>query len=158
MNHSSAGSGDHPDGALDAADLRERLYAILRQLDRATGQVSMLSEAPTANRIASILKARRLRGYFFDPDLFADPAWDMLLDLYAAELNQIRVATGSLSTAAGVPATTALRWMNVLEKRGLFKRYRDQLDGRRVFVSLTLHAKEAMDAFFKACPGDESLL
>jgi hypothetical protein len=143
---------------VDAADLRDRLLAILRQLDRATGEVSTISETPTAKRIAAILKARRLRENFFDPGLFADPAWDMLLDLYVADLEGFRLAVGSLSVGAAVPATTALRWINFLEKEGLFVRHRDPLDARRVFVSLTTRARDAMDAFFKACPPGDPLI
>jgi hypothetical protein len=34
--------------------------------------------------VRGILKARLDRGHFFAPDLFADPAWDMLLALVGA--------------------------------------------------------------------------
>jgi hypothetical protein len=44
-----------------------------------------------------------MREQFFGPDLFADPAWDILLDLYAARLEQQRVAVSSLCIAAAVP-------------------------------------------------------
>ena len=36
--------------------------------------------------LREIIKLRRLRDSFFQPDLFADPAWDILLDLKAARL------------------------------------------------------------------------
>ena len=36
--------------------------------------------------LREIIKLRRLRDSFFQPDLFADPAWDILLDLKAAML------------------------------------------------------------------------
>jgi DNA-binding MarR family transcriptional regulator len=158
MKHSSLGPGDEPDRPVDAAELRDRLHAILRQLDRATGEVSTLSEAPTAKRVASILKARRLRAKFFDADLFAEPAWDMLLELYTAELDEVRATIGSLSLGAGVPATTALRWIQVLEEKGLFARHPDPLDRRRIFVSLTKKGIDAMNAFLEACPSGETLL
>jgi DNA-binding MarR family transcriptional regulator len=158
MKPSSLGSGDEPDPPLDAAELRDRLHAILRQLDRATGEVSTLSEAPTAKRLAAVLKARRLRAKFFSADLFAEPAWDMLLELYAAELDGIRATIGSLSLGAGVPATTALRWIQVLEEKGLFTRHPDPLDKRRTFVSLTKKGIDAMSAYLAACPSGETLL
>ncbi len=37
----------------------------------------------TAAEVRGAIRARRLRGQFFAPELFADPAWDMLLDLFA---------------------------------------------------------------------------
>ena len=54
----------------------------------------------------SVIRARRLRSRFFPDDLFADPAWDMLLDLLQAEIAQLRVPVSSLCIAASVPATT----------------------------------------------------
>ena len=45
--------------------------------------------------VRSVIRARRLRGRFFAEDLFADPAWDMLLDLLQAELAQLRVPVSS---------------------------------------------------------------
>jgi DNA-binding MarR family transcriptional regulator len=146
------------DPAADAADLRDRLYAILRQLDRSTAGVPALSDSPTVKRINAILKARTVRAKFFDPDLFADPAWDMLLELYAAELSGTRISVSNLSISAAVPATTALRWMRVLEERGLLQRQRDQFDARRVFISLTPQASEAMKGVLTALPFGESLL
>jgi predicted transcriptional regulator len=63
--------------------------------------------------------------------LFADPAWDMLLDLLQAEIAQHRVPVSSLCIAAAVPATTALRWIKTMTDVGLFKRRADPHDGRR---------------------------
>ena len=56
-------------------------------------------------------------GHFYE-SIFADPAWDMLLDLMEAEIEQPRVAVSSLCIAAAVPATTALRWLKTLTEPG----------------------------------------
>ena len=61
-----------------------------------------------------MIRARRLRARYFPEDLFADPAWDMLLDLLQAEIAQLRVPVSSLCIAAAVPATTALRWLKTM--------------------------------------------
>jgi hypothetical protein len=45
------------------------------------------------------------------PDLFADPAWDILLDLFAASIERRPVSVSSACVAAAVPPTTALRWI-----------------------------------------------
>jgi len=94
------------------------------------------------------IKARRLRAEFFDHDLFADPAWDMLLDLFESELAQLRVSVTSLTVAAAVPPTTALRWINTMTHAGLFKRRADPRDGRRAFVELAPHVSDAMRWYF----------
>ena len=98
--------------------------------------------------VRSVIRARRLRARFFAEDLFADPAWDMLLDLLQAEISQLRVPVSSLCIAAAVPATTALRWLKSMTDKGLFVRRADPHDGRRVFVELSSHANMAMRRYF----------
>jgi len=95
-----------------------------------------------------VIRARRLRDRFFDSDLFADPAWDMLLDLLQAEIVQLRVPVSSLCIAAAVPATTALRWLKTMTDKGIFVRRADPHDGRRVFVELSRNASSAMRRYF----------
>ena len=99
--------------------------------------------------VRQVIRARRLRARFFDEELFADPAWDMLLDLLQAEIAQHRVPVSSLCIAAAVPATTALRWIKTMTDAGLFKRRADPHDGRRVFVELAPPASEAMRRYFR---------
>jgi DNA-binding MarR family transcriptional regulator len=98
--------------------------------------------------VESAIQARRLRHRYFDAELFADPAWDMLLDLFRAEIAQHRVSVSSLASAAVVPATTALRWITTMTDAGLFRRRADPTDGRRVFLELSPMASEAMRAYF----------
>jgi hypothetical protein len=102
-----------------------------------------------ASMVRNLIRIRRLRDQFFPRDLFADPAWDMLLDLMAARLEQSRVAVSSLCIAAAVPATTALRWIRTLTEHGLFVRRADPEDGRRIFIELSDEAGEALAAYFQ---------
>ena len=101
-----------------------------------------------AEAVRAVIRARRLRSRFFSEELFADPAWDMLLDLLQAEIAQLRVPVSSLCIAAAVPATTALRWIKTMTEQGLFVRRADPHDGRRVFVELAPAASEAMRRYF----------
>lgn len=100
--------------------------------------------------LRTIIRARRLRDQFFNPALFADPAWDMLLDLMAARLEGSRVAVSSLCIAASVPPTTALRWIKMLTDQGIFVRAADSQDGRRVYVELSEDTERAMSAYLRA--------
>ena len=102
----------------------------------------------SADSVRSVIRARRHRSRFFAEELFADPAWDMLLDLLQAELAQHRVPVSSLCIAAAVPATTALRWIKSMTDSGLFLRRADPHDGRRVFVELSPGASEGMRRYF----------
>jgi hypothetical protein len=103
-----------------------------------------------AGQVRTIIRARRMRDHFFKGELFADPAWDMLLDLMAARLEQQRVAVSSLCIAAAVPPTTALRWIKTLCDQGLFVRVADPEDGRRVFIELSDGAAAALAGYLKA--------
>lgn len=100
--------------------------------------------------VRALLQARRLRDRYLPPDLFADPAWDMMLDLMAARLAGKRVSVSSLCIAAAVPPTTALRWIGQLTERGIFVRSNDPDDARRVFITLSEEAAESIAAWFAA--------
>lgn len=134
-----------------ADDIRERFTSALRIVDQVVSvPASRWSDQPvTENDVRAMLKSRRERDQFFDGDLFADPAWDMLLELYAAKLGQQRVSVGSLCNAAAVPATTALRWISLLEGKGLDERKADPVDGRRYHLSLSSSALDAIASYFK---------
>lgn len=92
-----------------------------------------------------MIRARRSRDQFFPSGMFADPAWDMLLDLMAARLEGQKVAVSSLCIAANVPPTTALRWIKTLTDHGFFVRVADRQDGRRVFIELSDDAAERVE-------------
>ena len=112
--------------------------------------VSEQDEAPAveAETVRSVIRARRLRSRYFSEEFFADPAWDMLLDLLQAEIAQLRVPVSSLCIAAAVPATTALRWLKTMVQEGIFVRRADPHDGRRVFVELSPEASRGLRRYF----------
>ena len=140
------------------SDEMGRIAATLARLsstpDETAPAVLRLIEPPkdapplSVDVVRAVIRSRRLRSRFFTEELFADPAWDMLLDLTQAELAQHRVPVSSLCIAAAVPATTALRWIKSMTDAGLFVRRADPHDGRRVFVELSPQASAAMRGYF----------
>lgn len=109
---------------------------------------------PDPRLIRAIIARRQRRGDFFEGGLFADPAWDMMLDLTAARVEHRRVSVTSLCIASGVPATTALRWIAQLVEAGLFERVEDEADKRRAFIGLTDRAADAMARYFAEIGGE----
>ena len=103
-----------------------------------------------AQAVRQAIRARRLRASFLGEGLFEDPAWDMLLDLFAAELEGARVSVSSLCIAAHVAPTTALRWIGRLGEAGLFERRPDPQDRRRAFMALTPQGSQAMHGYAAA--------
>lgn len=105
----------------------------------------------SASGIRLMLRLRNTRASIFGAtDLFQDPAWDILLDLYAAHLEGRSVSVSSACIASMVPPTTALRWITVLEKRGLVLRANDDLDARRRHLFLTDKARRFLETFIEA--------
>ncbi len=100
--------------------------------------------------VRKAIRARRLRDLQFPDGLFEDPAWDMLLDLYAADLEGAQVSVSSLCIAAAVAPTTALRWIGRMTEAGLFERQPDPFDRRRAFMALSENARDRMQRYFGA--------
>ena len=98
----------------------------------------------TATAVRDMIKLRRLRDSYFAADLFADPAWDILLDLMAARLEDRAVSVSSLCIAAAVPPTTALRWITAMTESGILIRQNDPSDARRVFIILSNDAEAGL--------------
>ncbi|WCT75052.1 hypothetical protein PQ455_07505 [Sphingomonas naphthae] len=96
-----------------------------------------------ANRL---LRIRRRREAVLGKGLFADPAWDMLLDLFVAEAAGRRISVSSACLASAVPPTTALRHLVLLEARGLIERRPAKADGRRINVALSPSALAELSA------------
>lgn len=85
-----------------------------------------------------IYERRRARSrHFPDPDLFGEPAWDILLDLFIHQARHEKTTVKSACIGSGVPSTTALRWLKLLERDKLLSISDDPTDQRRRLVALT---------------------
>lgn len=113
---------------------------------------------PDPRLVHRIIRQRRLRDRYFESELFADPAWDILLDLTAARAEHRRVSVTSLCIAAAVPATTALRWIAQMTEIGILVRERDEEDKRRAFIALSDSAADAMARYFDELGKDAAKL
>lgn len=103
-----------------------------------------------AARVAAIYRARRLREKYLPGDLFGEPAWDILLDLYVSAAMNRTTSVSSVCLAAHVPQTTALRWITMLERRGLVVRSGDPTDNRRKLLQLSVSGYDLMTRFLFA--------
>jgi DNA-binding MarR family transcriptional regulator len=91
--------------------------------------------------------SRGLRRKLFEPNMFGEPAWDMLLALYIIDNDQRRLGTGELARLAGVALTTCLRWLDYLNEQDLIWRVPSTLDQRIVSVELSEIGRAAMDDY-----------
>ena len=129
-----------------AGGAREETSRLVRLLRAA--RISSPKSAKAAQRSDAALQLygiRRERYQFFDNDLFGEPSWDILLILYWAEMEQLRLTISNVCEAAQVPPTTALRWITKMETDGLILRAPHPFD-RRVFrLSLSNEAIDRMN-------------
>ena len=143
----------------------DRLRQLSQEVSRIASSLAQLTEAaPTDSRskvrlrvdtpqiteeaVTWLINARRHRTRFLPQELFAEPAWDILLDLLRAEIVQERISVSSLCIAAGVPTTTALRYIKSMAEQGVIVRRSDPFDGRRVFVELSPNVSAALRRYF----------
>lgn len=140
-------------GMLDDLATRSAAPSVRRPEEPRVAPAPLSFQRGRARAVRDLIQHRRKRERFFAADLFADPAWDMLLDLYAAHYEARCVAVSSLCIAAAVPATTALRWIRTMEERGHFVRAPDPHDGRRIYIGLSEAARRALDAYFDDIAG-----
>lgn len=111
--------------------------ALVDRHDSQSTDADHYDEAVLVQVARSFYKIRRRRSRVLPADLFAEPAWDMLLDLFIQRSNGQRVSVTSLCFASGVPPTTALRWISGLIESDLVVRVESEQDRRKAFIVLT---------------------
>ena len=103
----------------------------------------------TAADVRAIIALRWLRRRYlgFDP---GEAAWSMMLELYAARLEDLSMSQTRLGIAAGVPQTTALRETRRMLDGGVFSRRSDPSDKRLLLIHLSDETAERMHAYLAA--------
>ncbi len=151
----------------DARPVLERIEKVLTELSRSVNAPTPLSPPSSPGSPAAItsphpddhsarpserlntaiawIRARAKRDEAFGDDLFFDPAWSILLELYVHHRQRTAVSITSLCHAAKIPPSTGLRWLTLLEKRGLVTRESDPFDRRRTYALLTTEALERLE-------------
>ena len=129
---------------LDDVGASKRISDLLRDLTHVEQRLRALEEPVTVDsdvlmlqHIKAVVKSRRVRDKFMPSEIFADPAWDIILDLSIARLNNLKTSVSSLCIAACVPTTTAFRRINLLLKEGYIEKVCDPDDARRTFIFIS---------------------
>jgi len=127
----------------------DRMARMFEDANRPVPELApLMTREELVERARKAFVRRRRRARFFGPDLFGEPAWDMLLALYVTEPMGPRNTIGRLVKYADLSATTAIRWINALEEGGLITRSQHPTDQRSVHVELTDHARRLLDSYF----------
>lgn len=67
---------------------------------------------------AAILQFRRLRSQMLPSELFAEPGWDLLLELFVADANGHRLTARDVSDRNNIPPGVISRWLIHLTQIG----------------------------------------
>jgi DNA-binding MarR family transcriptional regulator len=118
-----------------------------------TVTVACCNGSTAQTSVRKLIADRRERERHFDAELFADPAWDILLDLYAAALAGQIVSASALCAAAAVPSTTARRWIGILDRVGMITCLPDPNDKRRTLIQLTQDTRNRMQNYLRIIAG-----
>lgn len=136
------------------ADEARRLLSLLSG-DRPAGTGRLAAELwprhgadiPLLQRRArDILANRRRRHDIFGRAMFGEPAWEMLLLLYAMD-SEARQTISRLADLAGASKSTALRWIDYLDAQRLIRREPHPTDRRAAFVELTEKGSRAVELY-----------
>lgn len=92
------------------------------------------------------LENRRKRVAIFGNQMFAEPAWEMLLLLFLSEGRQ-RITQSKLGELSGASRSTGLRWIDYLSDHGLAERREHPTDKRQNFVSLTEKGRALLSVY-----------
>jgi DNA-binding MarR family transcriptional regulator len=103
-------------------------------------------------QVRYVIEERARRFEYLRADLFAEPAWDILLRLYMSELSEERVTVACLAESTYVPSSTTIRWIKMLECENLIARIIEPCQPRRVIVALTDKGSGAMAGYFSRSP------
>lgn len=131
--------------------LQEQLDELRVSLTSEAGErpTEEVDDATIDRLVREVVRSRRRRESHFQGELFGEPAWDILLELYAAEQSHQKLSVSSVCVASAVPPTTALRWVEKMEREGWLRREADPHDARRSWVFLTEQASTAMRTYLQ---------
>lgn len=104
------------------------------------------------NARASIRRRLLRRQLIGAEELFGEPAWEMLIDLFIHGCERKLLSITSLCVTASMPMSSCLRLTQKLCDAGILLRVPDRMDGRRSFIRLQPAIAHRMRAYFEAGP------
>jgi len=139
------------------ADTGEQLYRAMNLGRTALPVAPTLTSAEMLNAARRLWVARRVRDRIFGPDMFPDPAWNILLDLFIAGEEGRNVTIKSACVAGGVPQSTALRYIAHLIETRYAVRTQHPSDARSAYLKLTDRGRGRMAEYLSltaTCPDE----
>jgi DNA-binding MarR family transcriptional regulator len=144
----------------DVASAR-RILSVLGQVSTDSSPPGPAAESGEDSRRAAgleqaqlLLSLRRRRIELLGSPFSFEPPFIMLAALFAIEGREPQVNITRLTQLTMITMSTALRWLTVLERKGLIERGSIESDERLVTLSLTSEGREAMANIFSGLDSD----
>jgi len=128
----------------------ERVDAIDRQtrklIDDAERAVAM-HHADLSQFARQILAGRKQREHFFDPALFSNPAWDLVLHLYVATAEDGGMSVSDYCASSSTHKGVVLRWLDYFQQEEMVVEAIDPERTDQVLIRLSDTTHMAVSAY-----------
>ncbi len=128
-------------GRIDPIDRQTR--KLIADAERAVAA----HDGDVINFARQVLVGRKQRDRFFDPMLFSNPAWDILLNLFVATSEGRSVTVLDSCLASTVPQGVALRWLGYLKQEEMVVESADPAHSRQTLIRLSDQTRLAIAAY-----------
>ena len=125
----------------------ERFERQTRKLIEDAERAAAMHKSDLTDYARLTLLGRKQRDHYFDPMLFSNPAWDILLNLYVADAEGTSVSVIDSCVASPVPQGVALRWLGYLKQEEMVIETPNSAQPRQTVIRLTDQTRLAVSAY-----------
>jgi hypothetical protein len=125
----------------------ERIERQTRKLIEDAERAAALHNGDLTEFARQILAGRKQRDRYFDPMLFSNPAWDILLNLYVADADGKPVSVLDSCLASTVPQGVALRWLGYLKQEEMVVEAPDPARPRQTLLRLSDQTRVTISSY-----------
>lgn len=127
-------------------------FMFLEQMTKVQAEIAaQVDNLVPADFYAAMQHFLRVRDQLF-PNLSTDAAWKILVTLATTPEGNGKASVTGIAHGAGVPVTTALRYLAVMETQGLIERIPHPTDARSTRIRLTEDGKQRLRGVAAAWP------
>ncbi len=130
--------------ALDES--KDEMIDVLVRIPRTMVQRSLSAPSPSRLGVAkALLASRRRRPFIFDGLEFAEPVWEIILEVYIASAEGRSFKVVKLCNASGGSVTSALRIIGELQSKDYLARVSDARDARSSVIIMLPSLEQAVN-------------
>jgi hypothetical protein len=133
--------------------LAEELAEAARRFDAASNdsdsEASIDAMSPR-QYFTSLLELRRTRERYFGSELFGEPAWDIMLELMLARIEDREILSSQLKSHAGSPAIVTRHYLEALVEAKLVDKFENAANVDDPCIVLSSEAARRMAELYRA--------